>query len=224
MLGPNGLIYFVPSSAHNVGIFDPSTSSFSTLDISNWINQDGDDSCRYDKDDSCDEGDEDGDGLCEPGTDQTDCQVRSSAKYAGGVLGPDGLIYFVPYNADNIGILSPSSSSFSTLDISKTISFGGKYFGGVLGLNGVIYFVPYNAGNVGILNPFRGQFTTLDISSTFDYYGGVLGPNGLVYFVPHYAHNIGKLDPRHGDYKVAGCGSGAVSAWKSLLSPHFNKF
>ena len=32
--------------------------------------------------------------------------ISSSWKYAGGVLGPDGLIYFVPYNADNIGILN----------------------------------------------------------------------------------------------------------------------
>ena len=85
----------------------------------------------------------------------------SSNAYAGGVLGPDGLIYFVPYsysdylyssNANNIGILNPLSSSFSTLDISSTISSIRKYFGGVLVPDGLIYFVPYNANNIGILN------------------------------------------------------------------------
>ena len=48
--------------------------------------------------------------------------ISSSLKYAGGVLGPDGLIYFVPFYANNIGILNPSSSTFSTLDISSSIS------------------------------------------------------------------------------------------------------
>ena len=37
--------------------------------------------------------------------------ISSDWKYAGGVLGPNGLIYFIPYNADNVGILNPSSSS-----------------------------------------------------------------------------------------------------------------
>jgi hypothetical protein len=58
----------------------------------------------------------------------------------------------VPYNANNVGILNPSSSSFSTLDISSSISSDGKYWGGVLGPDGLIYFVPDNANNIGILN------------------------------------------------------------------------
>ena len=78
--------------------------------------------------------------------------ISSGNKYAGGVLGPDGLIYFVPYNADKIGILDASSSSFSTLDISSYISWDYKYFGGVLGPDGLIYFVPCDANNIGILN------------------------------------------------------------------------
>ena len=78
--------------------------------------------------------------------------ISSGYKYAGGVLGPDGLIYFVPFNAHNIGILDASSSSFSTLDISSSISSSSKYNGGVLGPDGRIYFVPLNANNIGILN------------------------------------------------------------------------
>ena len=88
--------------------------------------------------------------------------ISSDWKYRGGVLGPNGLIYFIPYNADNVGILNPSSSSFSTLDISSSISSNGpdgrpvyvpgKYYGGVLGPNGLIYFIPFIANNVGILD------------------------------------------------------------------------
>ena len=40
--------------------------------------------------------------------------ISSGQKYAGGVLGSDGVIYFVSFNANNIGILDASSSSFST--------------------------------------------------------------------------------------------------------------
>ena len=68
--------------------------------------------------------------------------ISSGNKYAGGVLGPNGLIYFIPYWANHIGILNPSSNSFSTLDISSFISSNYKYFGGVLGPNGLIYFIP----------------------------------------------------------------------------------
>ena len=78
--------------------------------------------------------------------------ISSGRKYAGGVLGPNGLIYFIPFNAKNVGILNPSSSSFSTLDISSSISSNGKYSGGVLGPNGLLYFIPSNADNVGILD------------------------------------------------------------------------
>ena len=37
--------------------------------------------------------------------------ISSDGKYAGGVLGPNGLIYFIPYNADNVGILDLGNTS-----------------------------------------------------------------------------------------------------------------
>jgi streptogramin lyase len=125
--------------------------------------------------------------------------VGSCDTYSGGVLGPNGLIYFVPYSANNIGVLNPSSSSFTTIDISNTISGDWKYIGGVLGPNGLIYFVPVNVDKIGVLNPSSSLFTTIDISNTisgvYTYSGGVLGPNGLIYFVPSNANNIGVLYP-----------------------------
>jgi len=124
---------------------------------------------------------------------------RSGGRYAGGVLGANGLIYFVPYYTHNVGILDPA---FTTLDISQVISSGGppKFAGGVLGANGLIYFVPNGVDNIGILDPAFPSFTTLDISQVSSgtggkYVGGVLGPNGLIYFVPGDANNIGILDP-----------------------------
>ena len=43
--------------------------------------------------------------------------ISSNRKYSGGVLGPNGLIYFVPHDADNIGVLNPSTDTFITIDI-----------------------------------------------------------------------------------------------------------
>ena len=37
VLGPNGLIYFIPHAANHIGILNPSSNSFSTLDISSFI-------------------------------------------------------------------------------------------------------------------------------------------------------------------------------------------
>ena len=72
----------------------------------------------------------------------------------------------MPHHADNIGVLNPSFSSFTTVDISNTISSDYKYRGGVLGPNGLIYFVPHSVHKIGVLNPSSSSFTTIDISNT----------------------------------------------------------
>ena len=60
--------------------------------------------------------------------------ISSPPFYWGGVLGPNGLIYFIPFSADIICIF-PSPSSFSTLHISSFTSYyHNNYAGGVLQL------------------------------------------------------------------------------------------
>ena len=61
----------------------------------------------------------------------------------------------MPHSAHKIGVLNPSSSSFTTIDISNTISSDRKYEEGVLGPNGLIYFVPWDANNIGKLHLAR---------------------------------------------------------------------
>ena len=72
---------------------------------------------------------------------------RSSAcKYHSGVLlAPNGIIYFIPRDADNIGEFDPMTKTFSVVDISSIISSNHKYNGGVLGPNCMIYFVIFHA-------------------------------------------------------------------------------
>ena len=54
-----------------------------------------------------------------------------------------------------IGVFNPSSSLFTTIDVSNTIflgPYGINYHGAVLGPNGIIYFVPQIADNIGMLH------------------------------------------------------------------------
>jgi len=125
--------------------------------------------------------------------------ISSDFRYAGGVLGPDGLIYRVPVNTDNIGVLSPVARTFTSIDISDTITSDWKYWGGVLGPNGLIYIVPFNANNIGIIDPATQTFTSIDISGTmssdFKYVGGVMGLDGIIYLLFYNANNVDILDP-----------------------------
>ena len=54
------------------------------------------------------------------------------------MLGSNGKIYRVPYNADHVGENDTATRTFSAIDISATISSDYKYAGGVLGPNGKI--------------------------------------------------------------------------------------
>jgi streptogramin lyase len=134
-----------------------------------------------------------------------DIPQTSSNKYLGGVLAPNGHIYMVPYNADNIGDFDPSTG-FSNVDISGVISYDGKYRGGVLAPNGHIYIVPCNADNIDDFDPSTGAFSVIDISSvithSYKYIGGVLAPNGHIYMVPSNANSIGDFDPSTGAFSV----------------------
>ena len=67
-------------------------------------------------------------------------------------MGPDGKIYCIPYHANSIGVLDPSTKIFSTIDVSSTGTGGAKYVGGVVAGNGKIYFVPRHADNIGELD------------------------------------------------------------------------
>jgi hypothetical protein len=85
--------------------------------------------------------------------------------------------------------------SFSTVDISGTISSGDKYRGGVLLPSGNVVFVPSNPAKVGIFDPVADTFTLVGATVSGGYIGGVLLPSCKVVFVPFSANNIGVFDP-----------------------------
>jgi len=106
----------VPYNADNIGVLNPASGSFTTINIFN----------------------------------------TNIYKYHGGVLGPNGKIYFVPAKEDNIGVLNPASGSFTTIDISSTISGWNKYLGS-LGLSAVCEHVLLGHPELQLNNQNRRQ-------------------------------------------------------------------
>merc|ERR1712216_71584 len=125
MGGPDGRIYFVPYRADNIGVYDPSTGpqSFTVIDIKSIISVDekysggvlGPNGLIYFVPYSADNI-----GVLDPSTQSftvidiastiSGKVVSEASKYTGGVLGPNGRIYFVPTNTENIGMLEPGNT------------------------------------------------------------------------------------------------------------------
>jgi hypothetical protein len=87
----------------------------------------------------------------DPATDET-VLVGSSlgsggAKWAGGVLSPQGMIYGVPCNSDKVLRIDPATDE--TILVGSSLGSGGaKWIGGVLSPQGLIYGVPYKSDKV----------------------------------------------------------------------------
>jgi len=96
--------------------------------------------------------------------------------YAGGVLAPDGDIYFVPFSAARGQIVS-AQGVVSTYSLVYTAT--GAYLGGVLAPNGDIHFVPREANRGQKVNS-SGVVSTYSLVYTASqaYYGGVISPSG----------------------------------------------
>jgi streptogramin lyase len=116
---------------------------------------------------------------------------------AGGALGPNGNMYFLPQATLSILVFTPSTGTSTTITGGATLISGG-WTGGVLAPNGNIYFCPYVATNILVLNTTTGATSNLTGDATFTQYGwlgGVLAPNGKIYFIPNSCGNFLVVDP-----------------------------
>jgi len=117
-----------------------------------------------------------------------------ASKWFGGVLAPNGSIYFSPYSAT-------SSLKINTTTNPETISFIGSgsfgtpslaWVGGALAPNNKIYMSPSNNTNVAVINTNNDSVSLLPFIAGF--YGAVTANDGNVYFVPYSATVIGKVN------------------------------
>ena len=116
--------------------------------------------------------------------------------FSGGVLAPNGHLYFVPCYADYIGFIDTNLpiEQWRVTAIPTGLKDKWKWRGGVVARNEKIYFVPERADFIGVVNSENNIFT--GISHDFkdhDYMNGCLTPDGDVIFIPHYATQVAKL-------------------------------
>lgn len=116
----------------------------------------------------------------------------TSSAYIGGVLGPNGDINFIPYNANrgqkvsSVGTVSTYSLVYSTVSAA--------YAGGVLAPNGDVNFIPSSAAvgqklnSSGIVSTYSLVYTT-----SRAYSGGVLSTSGETHFIPYNANRGQKI-------------------------------
>jgi streptogramin lyase len=221
VLLPDGRVVFVPRAATMIGIFNPTTNTYSTVPGApggtayrgGVLLPDGRVVFVPNSATAI--------GIFNPNTNTY--STASTANYTspttfaylGGVLLPDGRVVFVPYNATMIGIFNPMTNVYST------IAGATGYTGGVLLADGRVVFVPSNTPTVGIFNPATNGYSTVGVGTlpSVAYVGGVLLADGRVVFVPFNATTIGIFNPATNAYSTIGGMPGSASYNGGLLLP-----
>ena len=81
--------------------------------------------------------------------------LTGSDKWTGGVLGPDGKIYGIPWNATDILVIDPVAGTATRSALGASLTGTDKWFGGVLGPDGKIYGIPGNATDILVTSHYR---------------------------------------------------------------------
>ena len=71
--------------------------------------------------------------------------LSGAGKWFGGVLAPNGKIYGIPFDSDQILEIDPVTQ---TTVLFGSLSGTSKWFGGVLAPNGKIYGIPYSSTSI----------------------------------------------------------------------------
>eukprot|EP01047_Picozoa_sp_COSAG01_P002790 COSAG01_NODE_76_length_28332_cov_298.876992_20_plen_785_part_00 len=197
---PDGRVVFVPANSATIGLYDPSTNTFTRGPAVGSVHAkffggtllpDGrvvlvpSGSATI--------------GLYDPSTNTfTSGPVVGSGqeKFFGGVLLPDGRVVFVPRSFATIGLYDPRTNTFTRGPAVGSVH--AKFSAGVLLPDGRVVFVPYISGTIGLYDPSTNTFTSgPGVGPTQGKFtGGVLLPDGRVVFVPDYSGTIGLYDPR----------------------------
>jgi DNA-binding beta-propeller fold protein YncE len=110
--------------------------------------------------------------------------------FSGCLLWRNGNIYFIPYNADAVYVLNPTTNvvtKFGNLPLG-----GQKWMGARLAPNGNIYCVPYNHESILEIDPANQELRFIGkFEGTQKWMGGVLTQYGNLLTIPH--DNAGAL-------------------------------
>jgi hypothetical protein len=150
-----------------------------------------------------------------PGTSPTACNVptangpalttTASNSFWGGVLAPNGYIYFMPTAGSSIMKFNPSNETYTLISVTSggnTLGLGASTFRGVvLHQNGVIYTAINTGSNMLTFdtNTDTPRTVTPQVGganlATTGWFGGSTGPDGKIYFAPYNATYILQVTP-----------------------------
>jgi streptogramin lyase len=123
----------------------------------------------------------------------------SSQSYRGGVLAPNGNVFFIPTTQPtngSVGCFNPHNYTFSTVSMSGSTGFAG----GCYAPTGKIIMAPQAASVIGIIDPVTLSYTagaqvSPNPSAYAGYNGAVLLPSGNIVLVPESAATIAVYNP-----------------------------
>ena len=106
-------------------------------------------------------------------------------KWAGGALGPNGLIYGVPYTSTSVLIIDPATDTVDTTSIAG-LSGDAKWTDAATATDGRIFCMPFSKGTVLVIDPFTHMTRELPVpnSRAQAYRGAVIAGNGLIFGIP----------------------------------------
>jgi hypothetical protein len=192
VLAPNGNVVFVSNTATSIGVYNPSTLTFSSATAHNcatpaffggtlgpnsnviMVPSTGHSNI--------------GEYSPVTGVYSNAAETGTLGGYAGAVLIPNGNVVCIPWNSSNIGQYDYVNRVFS-----NSLSIDGQFAGGVLAPNGTVVCVPSTLSNVVVFNPVTNGASNIIAASGF--FGGVLMPTGNIVCVPSTNSNVGWIDP-----------------------------
>lgn len=145
--------------------------------------------------------------------------IGGATLWAGAVLGPNGRIFGIPYDASAIIVIDTATNTVSPI----FVPFGpAKWAGGVLGTNGKIYCVPFTRTQILVIDPYTYGLQYISIPAINNgWLGGVLGPTGKIYCIPFASSNVLVIDTATHTYSTIATGVVGSAKWYSgVLGPN----
>jgi len=134
----------------------------------------------------------------------------------GGIVAPNGKIYWSPFSHDSIGVFDPSDNSY--YEVTHGVSGTALYAGGCLAPNGCIYFVPYQSLTILKIDPSDDTVTTIGTFAAGSKWRlPSITQDGIIYGIPRNTTTILKLDTNNDTYSEFGSLGGGAKWTGSVL-------
>ncbi|GMH88554.1 hypothetical protein TL16_g11190 [Triparma laevis f. inornata] len=146
-----------------------------------------------------------GEGKVRSGKHRTDGKY----KFLGGVLGVDGMIYYIPSDSDRVVQVNPETEEVREVgpSLENEIYVENKWQNGFSAEDGSIYAVPLKGANVLCIRPHKltesGEPEVSVIGGPYlglnKWEGGVVGPDGACYCMPLGHRRVLRISPPGGN-------------------------